>query len=823
MTASVFTPAPAESTDAARPGGRRYRVLLVATHPVQYASPVFRQMAAHPRLDVTVAYCSLQGAQAGHDPEFGRDVQWDVPLLDGYRWIQIPNRAVRPGLGRFFGIINPGLWRLIRKSRFDAVALYTGYRCASFWIAVLAAKVSGAAVLFGTDAHELRPRDARSWKTSLKAWLWPKLFRLADVVIVPSSGGVALMRSLGLPEERVTLTPYTVDNEWWSAQAARADRETTRAAWQIPPDAAVALFCAKLQPWKRPSDLLRAFARAAAPDAYLVFAGDGPLKSALEEEAGRLGISGRVRFLGFVNQTALPAVYCAADLLVLPSQYEPFAVVVNEAMLCGCPVAVSDHVGARYDLVRPGENGFVFRCGEIEELAAFLRDILPDRARMRALGARARERMRDWSPTQNIEAFVSAVTRAVNRRATEEQSRRREPRSSPQARAGSKVLIYSHFFAPSIGGVETVIESIARGLAGLHIPGGGRELDVTVVTETPAENSAHTSPSFRLVRRPSLLELWRLIGKADAVLVAGPGMVPMALAILRRRRLLVGHHGYQAICPNGLLFHHPTQSPCVGHFRAGRYWECLRCNAGNDGWRKSLALLLLTFPRRALCRMAAWNVPVSSHVAWRIELPRCHVAVNGIAGADSFGRAGMLTPERGSLSVAYVGRLVVEKGAHVLIEAARLLKSRGRKVHIDIIGDGPERPRLERMASEFGVNDEVAFCGFQRGRDLDEFLRKAPVTVIPSVWEEAAGLVAIEQMLQGKLIVASDIGGLAELVGETALKFPPGDAQALAERIELILDQPELIGRLGSLARERALKEYTLERTIESYRELLHA
>ncbi len=422
MTASVSTPgpipsgpAPAESTGAARHGGQRYRVLLVATHPVQYASPVFRQMTAHRRLDVTVAYCSLQGAEAGHDPEFGRNVQWDVPLLDGYRWRQIPNRSLRPGIGRFFGLFNPGLWRLIRKSRLDAVVLYTGYRCASFWIAVAAAKASGAAVLFGTDAHELRPRDARRWKASLKAWLWPRLFRLADVVIVPSSGGVALMRSLGLPEERVALTPYTVDNEWWSAQAVRTDRAATRREWRIPADAAVALFCAKLQPWKRPFDLLRAFARAAVPGAYLVFAGDGPLKSALEEEAARLGLSSCVRFLGFVNQSALPAVYCAADLLVLPSEYEPFAVVVNEAMLCGCPAAVSDRVGARYDLVRPGENGFVFRCGEIEELAAILRGILLDRARIRTLGAAARERMRDWSPAQNIEALVRAVEKAVSR------------------------------------------------------------------------------------------------------------------------------------------------------------------------------------------------------------------------------------------------------------------------------------------------------------------------------------------------------------------------------------------------------------------------
>src|SRR5439155_6763742 len=139
----------------------------------------------HPRLDIQVAYCSLQGAEPAVDSQFGVTVAWDVPLLEGYPWVHVPNKSPRAGLGRFFGLINPGLWKLVR-SGFEAVVIYTGYACASFWIVASAAKLSGVPLLFGTDAHETRSVDGCASKKRVKQWLWPRLFRLADMVIVPS-------------------------------------------------------------------------------------------------------------------------------------------------------------------------------------------------------------------------------------------------------------------------------------------------------------------------------------------------------------------------------------------------------------------------------------------------------------------------------------------------------------------------------------------------------------------------------------------------------------------------------------------------------------
>ncbi len=390
---------------------RRFKVLAVATHPVQYMAPLFRRMAAEPQLILQVAYCSLRGAEAAIDPDFATSVKWDVPLLEGYSWIAIPNKG--SGKESFWELNNPGLSNLIRDGKFDAVLCFVGYVRASFWIARRAAKKSGAAFLFGTDAHSLAPRDGKAWKVVFKKAFWPFLFGQADQVIVPSTGTLEMVKSLGIPAAKITLTPYTVDNDWWKAQAAKVNRDTARENLGATSHQPIILFCAKLQPWKRPMDLLQAFAQAAPEESILVFAGEGPQRANLEAEAAQLGIQQRVRFLGFVNQSQLPALYTAANLLVLPSVYEPFAVVVNEAMCCGCPVIVSDQVGAARDLVAPVSPQFVFPAGNVQALANVLRIAFADREQLREVGRRGFAHVETHSPQRIIAATVEAVRKAV--------------------------------------------------------------------------------------------------------------------------------------------------------------------------------------------------------------------------------------------------------------------------------------------------------------------------------------------------------------------------------------------------------------------------
>ena len=401
---------------------RPRRLLLVSSHVVQYASPIFRKMAKDARLDILVAYCSMQGAESGIDPGFGVEVSWDEPQLEGYAWVHPPNRALHPDVGHFFGLVNPGLWKVIREGKFDAMYV-SGYFYASAWIAIAAAKCLGVPILFTTDGHNLRTWTTQSgWKRRFKKFLVRRIFALGQIVLAGSSGTAEYVKSLGFPEKRIILSRNVVDNPWWTQRAAEVNRNEVRRTWNIPPSASVALFCAKLQPWKAPLDVLEAFAAANVPNSYVVFAGDGPLRSSLEQRARELGLSERMRMLGFVNQSLLPSVYCAADLLVLPSLYEPFGLVVNEAMLCGCPVAVSDRVGAKYDLVREGVTGYVFPSGDVGAMTAILRQSLSDPQKTSRMGEAARARMETWSPDEYVNALVEAVERVARSRETESEA-----------------------------------------------------------------------------------------------------------------------------------------------------------------------------------------------------------------------------------------------------------------------------------------------------------------------------------------------------------------------------------------------------------------
>jgi len=380
-----------------------------------------------------------------------------------------------------------------------------------------------------------------------------------------------------------------------------------------------------------------------------------------------------------------------------------------------------------------------------------------------------------------------------------------------------KILIYAHAFAPRVGGAETYVLHLANGLSCGSRDAVPNAAQVTVATPTPAAGFDDRALSFRVVRRPGARSLFSLVRWADVVLLAGPVFLPLALALIQRKPVIVEHHGYQAVCPNGLLLREPSKERCPGHFMARRYHRCVACERAAHGWWRGVLKVLVNFPRRWMCRKAAANIAISRHVAERLQLPQTTVVYHGIPLPAAVDAAFPQSPP----VFAYVGRLVSEKGLPLLLHAAKRLVGDGYRLRVKFVGDGPERRRLEGLAAALGITGITTITGFLRGSALDEALRDVIAVVMPSVGEETAGLAAIENMARGRLVIAADVGGLGEIVDGTGLKFAPGDAAALAACMRRALDEPDLVARLGRAGRERALRMFNVGRMVREHADLL--
>jgi glycosyltransferase involved in cell wall biosynthesis len=263
-----------------------------------------------------------------------------------------------------------------------------------------------------TDAHVADSLDGLAWKAPIKRKVLPLIFNSADGVFAPSTRTKSYLQELGVSAPIVYLMPYVVDNDFFRRGADLVDRDSLRRSWGVSSEETVALFVGKLAPWKRPGDLIEALVGIEGVTA--VFAGEGTLRSALQDRSAELDLEGRVRFVGFQNQTQLPGVYASSDVLVLPSAYEAFGVVVNEMFACGHPAIVSDACGAVGDLVVEGVTGWVIPVGAVDDLQEALKAASDNPTRLKR-GAAARERIESWDLEANVTAFVGACHEIVER------------------------------------------------------------------------------------------------------------------------------------------------------------------------------------------------------------------------------------------------------------------------------------------------------------------------------------------------------------------------------------------------------------------------
>jgi glycosyltransferase involved in cell wall biosynthesis len=401
---------------------KKYRLAYLVTHPIQYQAPLLRLVGSDPDIDLKVFFASTFSAGTYDDPEFGQAIAWDVPVLEGYAHEVLP---VLPGTrypgDRYFDAWRPfsvGLRRRLLAGQFDALWVHGYARVPHLW-AMIAARSAGVRVMLRDETSGLG-RKSSGAKAAVKRWLFSLLDRCVDAWLTVGTMNERHYRELGIDPAKFFRVGYAVDNAWFQARIAESLPRLTslRAELELAEGQRTILYAAKLIPRKAPLDLIHAFANAlpAMPgdrQPVLLIAGDGELRPQAEAAIAALNLSASVRLLGFQSQRQLAALYALCDLFVLPSAHETWGLVVNEVMNAGKAVIVSDRVGAAYDLIRNGTNGAMYPFGDIDGLAARLREALTDPVRLAAMGAQSRRIIEEWGFTQNLaglKAALAAVT-----------------------------------------------------------------------------------------------------------------------------------------------------------------------------------------------------------------------------------------------------------------------------------------------------------------------------------------------------------------------------------------------------------------------------
>lgn len=383
------------------------RIAYALTHPIQYQSPLIRHLRAG-GVDLEVVYATDITARGYQDAGFGTQVTWDVPLMDGY-----PHRVLFPGAPLPSGLKNFHRERAALSTTFDDIrpdAVWVHGWGSSYPLAAMrAARMKGLPVLMRGETY-LDCLKGGPLRRALHGMMLSVLFRSVSQFLAIGSANRDYYRHHGVPEERIHLAPYVVDNAFFQRRCdeARPNREKLREELGIAPGRPVILFCAKLIDVKDPATLIRAVGMAKEMNPVLLLAGDGALRPDLEKLAAEVA-PGLVKFLGFRNQTELPAFYDLCDVFVLPSVFEPWGLVVNEVLNAAKPVIVSDKIGSGYDLVKPSVNGDVFHAGSAEELRDKLTPWLRDPALREHGGAESLRIIDQWGFDQNLAGLKQAI------------------------------------------------------------------------------------------------------------------------------------------------------------------------------------------------------------------------------------------------------------------------------------------------------------------------------------------------------------------------------------------------------------------------------
>lgn len=376
------------------------RLAIITTHPIQYYAPVFKQLAK--QVDIKVFYTWGEASIAKHDPGFGKTIQWDIDLLDGYDYQWLNNTATDPGSHHFNGIVNPDIIDSIEAWQPDTILVY-GWAYKSH-LKVLRYFKNKLPVLFRGDSTLLD--EKLGLKSLIRSVYLKWVYKHVDYALYTGLNNKAYFKKHGLQDERLVFAPHAVDNDRF---AITRDKEVADLKQQlnINADSLLILFAGKLEDKKDPVLLLRSFINLGTNNVHLLFVGNGVLSSQLKQQANT---HPNIHFMDFQNQTYMPVIYQACDIFCLPSRGpgETWGLAINEVMACGKPVLVSDKAGCAVDLVKININGYIHKAASVTDITENLASLVNSgKTVLSQMGKNSKRIIEQWSFTIQVNNIIN--------------------------------------------------------------------------------------------------------------------------------------------------------------------------------------------------------------------------------------------------------------------------------------------------------------------------------------------------------------------------------------------------------------------------------
>lgn len=381
------------------------KLAIVISHPIQYYAPWFKMLSQNGKIQVKVFYTWSQAAKKVEDSGFGKQIEWDIPLLEGYDYEFINNTSKDANGESFFGIKTPLLIPKIKEWKADAILVF-GWNFHSH-LKVLIHFKGKIPIYFRGDSNLLD--EKLGIKTFLRRnWLRFVYSRISKAFYVGKNNKAYYLKH-GLTEKQLIFAPHAIDNNRFSEKSKEKIKQAEK--WKselgIPKNHIVFLFIGKFEEKKDPEIILKAAEKLLDKEISFLFVGNGILEDSLRKQAKK---NTNIFFLPFQNQSTMPTVYRLGDVFILPSKgpFETWGLAVNEAMACNKAIIVSDKVGCAVNLV--SNNGFIFSSGRVNELVEKINFFYENKEKITEFGINSQVNISKWSFSEICLAIEREVT-----------------------------------------------------------------------------------------------------------------------------------------------------------------------------------------------------------------------------------------------------------------------------------------------------------------------------------------------------------------------------------------------------------------------------